>query len=641
MAAKERSGIIGIDLGTTNSCLAALGERRPQVIESAEGDRTTPSVVCFLEEGERLVGAPARRVAAVNPERTVLSVKRLMGKTLAEVGEAAGRLPYRLAPGPNDAVRIGIDDQLYAPEQVSAMILEKLKSDGEARLGAPIEQAVITVPAYFNEAQRQATKQAAEIAGLEVLRLINEPTAAALAYGFEVGREERLLVFDLGGGTFDVSVLEIGDDVFQVLATAGDNHLGGDDFDRVIVDHIIERFESEHGIDLRAGEGGEDGRQAAVMQRLFEAAERVKIELSSMPRALISEPFIAVGKNGPEHLEMTLTRGELNTMVAELLDRLVAPTQKALQAAGVEPEEIDHVLLVGGMTRMPAVQERVREMIGREPRKEVNPDEAVALGAAIQAGILAGEVADVLLVDVTPLSLGIETSGGLVSRLIPANTMVPAQATEIFTTARDNQPSVAVKILQGERELADDNRLLGQLKLLDIPPAQAGVPQIEVSFQLDADGILHVAARDLGTGNEKRTRVEATTGLSDEEVERMRAEAQARRAADLERRREIEAKNRAQDALLRVERALARADLDAAERARIEGIAAEVRHLLEADGAETERIDEALERLLGAHILSEDLFAGEDPELELRFTEALGEARSEPQEFEIKLGEGE
>jgi len=595
--AERKTGIIGIDLGTTNSCVAVLEDGRPVVIESAEGDRTTPSVVCLPEDGERAVGAAARSQAVLSPERTVASVKRFMGRRMSEVTAEAAQASYNVVGEPEEPVRIEIGDRRYAPEEISAMILEKLKADAEERLGVEIERAVITVPAYFNDAQRQATKQAAQIAGLEVLRLVNEPTAAALAYGFNSDREEKLLVFDLGGGTFDVSVLEIGDGVFEVLATAGDNHLGGDDFDRAIVEHLIERFKAENGVDLRTAVPDKT-QQAAVMKRLFEAAERAKIELSAMPRALISLPFIA----GPEHLEMTLTRSELNELCADLLERLIAPAERALRAAGLRAEDIDHVLLVGGMTRMPAVQDKVRELTGRDPHKDVNPDEAVALGAAIQAGILAGEIEEVLLVDVTPLSLGIETQGGLVSKLIPANTTIPTQATEIFTTGQDNQSSVAVHVVQGERELASECRSLGRVQLLGIPPAQAGVPQIEVTFAIDADGILDVTAQDLGTGNTQETRIEASSGLTEEDVERMRTEAEAAREADRAKRREIEARNAAESAALAARQTLERHSqrMTDAERERITQLMTEVDELLAAPELDLELLAAAKVDLLNA-----------------------------------------
>lgn len=520
--------IIGIDLGTTNSCVAVLEHRQSLVLNNSEGGRTTPSVVSFVEEeeGEPVVGVTALRRSVAHPEETVSSVKRLMGRKISEAQSEIQILAYNVTPAEDgsDAVRINIGDKNYSPEQVSSYILSKLKEDAEAYLDEPVSKAVITVPAYFNDAQRQATKQAAEIAGLEVLRLVNEPTAAALAYGFGKNREETLLVFDLGGGTFDVSILEIGDDVFEVLSTSGDNHLGGDDFDAVIVEHIVSEFIREEGIDL--------SKDKAALKRLYDSAQKAKIELSSLPKSRISLPFISAADNVPVHLETDITRAELNELSKELLARLDEPIERAMSEADLTTEDIDHIILVGGMTRMPAVEERVIEIIGKEPHKNINPDEAVAVGAAIQAGVLVGDIEDVLLLDVTPLSLGIEIRGGMMTKLIPANSTVPHRTSEIFTTAEDNQPSVEVHILQGERSMAENNRSLGRLQLLGIPPAHAGLPQVEVTFDIDADGILSVSARDLGTNKQTETRIESATGLSDIEVENMRTEALNNREED-------------------------------------------------------------------------------------------------------------
>jgi molecular chaperone DnaK len=520
------SNIIGIDLGTTNSCLAILEHGTTQVLANAEGQRTTPSVISFLEDGEILVGNAARRQSVIQPKRTVTSVKRLLGRRLSEVDEEVRLAPYKVVAGKNDAVRIVIDQVEYEPERLSSLILEKLKADAESYLGKPVTEAVITVPAYFNDAQRQATKQSAEIAGLKVLRLVNEPTAAALAYGFQKVEEETLLVFDLGGGTLDVSVLEIGDNVFEVLSTHGDNHLGGDNFDKAIVDFLVEKFKQENGINLTSN--------PSSMQRLYADAEAAKIELSITPKATITIPFLSANEDGPIHFETTISRSELEDLCSDLLDRIVGPTMAAINEAEKKSGSIDHVVLVGGMTRMKAVQEKVEQLTGKKAHQGVNPDEAVAVGAAIQAGVMLGQVDDVLLLDVIPLTLGIETKGGVMTKLIESNTTIPVKITETFTTAEDNQPSVEVHILQGEREMAKDNRSLGRVQLMGVPPAQAGIPQIEVTFEVNADGILNVSARDLGTGNQQQIEIKAASGLSESEVEKMRQEAFVNRQQDAE-----------------------------------------------------------------------------------------------------------
>lgn len=519
--------ILGIDLGTTNSCFAILEGGQAGVIANSEGGRTTPSVVSFLEDGGFVVGDAAKRRLAAHPDETVFSSKRLIGRRLDELESEIKELSYRVVSDKNrDACAVFVNSRNIAPEEISAYILSKIKQDASDYAGETIKKAVITVPAYFNDAQRTATKQAAEIAGIEVLRLINEPTAAALAYGFGQDREEKILVFDLGGGTFDVSVLDIGDGVFDVLATSGDNHLGGDDFDQLIVDHLVSGFNKEHGIDVY--------QDRSALRRIYEAAEKAKVELSNMNETKISIPFLSVKDNQPIHLEIDLTRQDLENLVAPLIERLPGPIEKAVTQSGLDFEDIDHVILAGGMTRMPAVQAEVEKMTGIKPQKNINQDEAVAIGAAIQAGVILGEVEDVLLLDVIPLSLGIETRGGIMTKLIEANSTVPVRVSEIFTTAEDNQPSVEIHIIQGERGMARDNRSLGRLQLLGIPPAHAGIPQIEVTFDVDPNSILSVRARDLGTLKETQIEIESATELSDSEIEQMKKDAEANQKADKE-----------------------------------------------------------------------------------------------------------
>ncbi|MER3400869.1 MAG: molecular chaperone DnaK [Thermoflexus sp.] len=589
MAKKGR--IVGIDLGTTNSVIAVMEGGEPKVIPIAEGGNLCPSVVAFTKTGERLVGLPAKRQAIINPENTIFSIKRFMGRRVSEVAEEIRRVPYKVVEGPNGDARVFIPavGKEFTPQEISAMILRKLKQDAEAYLGEPVTQAVITVPAYFNDSQRQATKDAGKIAGLEVLRIINEPTAAALAYGMDKKKNEIILVWDLGGGTFDVSILEVGEGVIEVKATAGDTHLGGDDWDQVIIDYVAEEFMKEHGIDLRKD------RQA--LQRLKEAAEKAKIELSTLMETEINLPFITATADGPKHLQMRLTRAKFEQLSRHLAERLKGPFEQALRDAKLRPEQIDEVILVGGATRMPMVQQLVRELTGKEPHKGVNPDEVVAVGAAIQAGVLAGEVRDVLLLDVTPLSLGVETLGGVMTVIIPRNTTIPVRKTEVFTTAEDFQTAVDIKIYQGERPMAADNILLGQFRLEGIPPAPRGVPQIEVTFDIDANGILHVSARDRATGKEQRITITASTNLSKEEVERLLKEAERYAEEDRRRRELAEARNEADNMIYSVERSLRELGdrVGPADRERLEGL---IRQLKEAMGTDnTARIRQLTQEL--------------------------------------------
>jgi molecular chaperone DnaK len=593
---------IGIDLGTTNSCMAILEGGEPTVVENAEGARTTPSVVAFTEGGERLIGAPAKRQAVTNPDNTVFSIKRFMGRKEAEVKEEEKIVPFEVVAGRNGDARVKAGGKEYAPPEISAMILQKLKADGESYLGDTVDSAVITVPAYFNDDQRQATKDAGKVAGLDVKRIINEPTAASLAYGLDKESDQTILVFDLGGGTFDVSVLEIGDGVFEVKATAGDNHLGGDNFDKAVVDWLVAEFKKAEGVDL--------SQDKMALQRLYQEAEKAKTELSSTQETQINLPFITAVESVPKHLNQRLTRAKLNELTADLLDRVVGPTKQAMSDAGVGKDDIQHVVLVGGMTRMPAVQEKVKELTGKDPHKGVNPDEVVAVGAAIQAGVLAGDVKDVLLLDVTPLTLGIETKGGVMTKLIERNTTIPTRKAEVFSTAEDNQTSVEVHVLQGEREMAAYNKSLGKFQLTGIPPAPRGVPQIEVTFDMDADGILNVGAKDLGTGKEQKIEIKAGSGLSETEVEQMVKDAEAHAEEDRQQRELVEARNTAENAAYQAEKQLGELgdSVDEASKSEIEAAIKDVRDNLESDDAALIRSKtEALQSAF--HKVSEQMYA--------------------------------
>ena len=574
------SKIIGIDLGTTNSCVSVMEGGEPVVIPNAEGARTTPSIVAFSKTGERLVGQVAKRQAITNPENTIFSVKRFMGRRQDEVSTEIGEVPYKVVKGSNGVAKVKIEDKQYSPQEISAMILQKMKQTAEDYLGSKVTSAVITVPAYFNDSQRQATKEAGEIAGLEVKRIINEPTAASLAYGLDKKKDEKIAVYDLGGGTFDISILEIGDGVFEVKATNGDTHLGGDDFDQRIIDWIVDEFKKQEGVDL--------SKDPMALQRLKEAAEKTKCELSTVAQTDINLPFITATDSGPKHLNLTLTRAKFEQLAEDLFKRTLEPCKSALKDAGLSPSEIDEVVLVGGSTRMPKVQEMVKKLFGKDPHRGVNADEVVAVGAGIQGGVLAGDVQDVLLLDVTPLSMGIETLGGVATKLIEKNTTIPTQKAEIFSTAAESQTSVEIHVLQGEREMATSNRTLGRFILDGIPPAPRGIPQIEVAFDIDANGILNVSAKDKATGKEQKIRIEASTGLSKEEIEKMVNDAKSHAAEDKKKRESVDVRNQGDQLVYQTEKNITEMEekLSADDKSKLEAAVGRVKEALKGENVD-------------------------------------------------------
>ncbi len=617
------SKIIGIDLGTTNSCVSVMEGNEPVVIPNAEGKRTTPSVVAFVEGGERKVGDPAKRQAVTNPTKTVYSIKRFMGNKFSESSKEAGRVPYEVVKGDNDTPRVKIDDRMYTPQEISAMVLQKMKKTAEDYLGQDVSEAVITVPAYFNDAQRQATKEAGEIAGLTVRRIINEPTAAALAYGLDKANDDKkIVVFDFGGGTHDVSILELGDGVFEVLATDGDTHLGGDDVDEKLINWLAEEFNAEEGMDLR--------KDPMALQRLKEAAEKAKIELSSTTSTEINLPYITATASGPKHLVRTMTRAKFEQLIDDLVKRTIEPCQTALRNADLSTSDIDEVILVGGSTRIPAIQEAVEKFFGKAPSKGVNPDEVVSLGAAIQGGVLTGDVKDVLLLDVTPLSLGIETMGNVFTKLIEANTTIPTKKSQVFSTAVDNQPSVDIHVLQGERAMAADNKTIGRFQLADIPPAQRGVPQIEVTFDIDANGIINVSASDKATGKVQNIRIEASSGLTEEEIQKMKADAEANAEADAKAKESIDKINGADSMIFQTEKQLKEFGdkLSADKKEPIEAALEELKKAHESK--DLAQIDAAMEKINEAwKVASEEMYAAQQ-----QAGGATGEPQGQPENAE-------